>query len=86
MAIMICALPREPTSPWPRSQARQFASSRGRRFLGCKRIGRHPQELRHEPVGTLALALKIRPVTSSRFFNLGQLHLQRLDPDFEGQW
>jgi hypothetical protein len=43
-------------------------SSRGRRFLGCKRIDRHPQELRHEPVGTLPLALKIGAVTGCTCF------------------
>jgi hypothetical protein len=48
-----------------------------RRFLGCHGVRRHLQQLGHERIGTLALALEVRAVAGRQGLDLGQVHSRR---------
>jgi hypothetical protein len=54
-----------------------------RRFLGCHGVRRHLQQLGHERIGTLALALKgeAASIRNSRKSTIGEADITNIDPE-----
>ena len=60
-------------------QSRHLAFKPRRRFLGRHGLGSRLEQLNHQAIGALALALEICPVTGRPCFELRDLRLQCLD-------
>jgi hypothetical protein len=65
--------------PATNPEGRQLAFKPCRRFLGRRGLGSRLEQLHHQAIGALALALKVCSVTRRPCFELRDLRLQCLD-------